>query len=64
VKGLLEKVGLKFIGLEISNKAIKASYAKQFPEDITMTNLDNWHQFEEAYPTTFRAMYHIWCQKL
>jgi 2-polyprenyl-3-methyl-5-hydroxy-6-metoxy-1,4-benzoquinol methylase len=64
VKGLLEKVGLKFIGLEISNKAIKSSYAKQFPEDITMTNLDNWHQFEEAYPTTFRAMYHIWCQKL
>ena len=38
-------------------------YAARFPSDITMTDLDHWHAFEQDNPHTFANMYRFWVQK-
>ncbi len=53
---------LNFLGF-ILNKKTKSYYYKNFPEDITQTNLENWLIFEERYPNAFQDMYQFWLCK-
>jgi tetratricopeptide (TPR) repeat protein/SAM-dependent methyltransferase len=53
---------LELIGLEV-DASIQQQYGERFPEDKPMTDLTNWHVFEQKNPDTFRAMYYFWAQR-
>ena len=53
---------LNFLGFDIDS-FVKSSYKNRFSDDLSATNLYNWHIYEEDYPNTFRSMYHFWIQK-
>ena len=53
---------LEFLGFLLP-KPVKSLYKQYFPEDKKLTNLQNWAQFEEKHPNTFRGMYQFWCSK-
>lgn len=62
LKSDLEELGLSFLGFFFENDTHR-KYAARFPEDVAMTNLDNWHVFEIEQPDTFISMYQFWTQK-
>ncbi|MEC7890822.1 MAG: methyltransferase domain-containing protein [Pseudomonadota bacterium] len=45
------------------NYRIKEKYTREFPDDKSLTNLDNWERFENKNPDTFQNMYHMWLKK-
>jgi 2-polyprenyl-3-methyl-5-hydroxy-6-metoxy-1,4-benzoquinol methylase len=53
---------LNFLGFEIDSSVIQA-YKKRFSNDISATNLDQWHIYEEENPDTFIGMYQFYVQK-
>jgi hypothetical protein len=61
IKDHLNKLGLKFCGLE-SRKIVPhfelTNKNKEDPYD-----LDKWQAYEEANPKAFTEMYQFWCQK-
>src|SRR5262249_18081261 len=62
IKRFLAENQLELIGWEL-NKEILKKYAAEFPRDKAMTNLDQWHAFEQKYPFVFANMYQFWVQK-
>ena len=58
-----EKLGLEFLGFELSQEHMKEAYIQAYPEDKYRTNLKNWHEFETNNPRTFSAMYQFWVRK-
>jgi tetratricopeptide (TPR) repeat protein/2-polyprenyl-3-methyl-5-hydroxy-6-metoxy-1,4-benzoquinol methylase len=58
----LQEHNLNFLGFDI-NSSVKHSYKSRFPNDLSETNLNNWHIYEEEYPNTFLGMYQFWIQK-
>ena len=63
IKHLLNRLQLQFIGFEGIEQS-KQIYRHTFPDDSSMTNLDNWGTFEEKYPDTFTEMYGVIAQKM
>ncbi len=63
IKTLVNQFNLNFLGFDLDDKSVQASYRKQFPDDPTMRNLDNWDKFEALNPKTFTNMYQFKCQK-
>jgi tetratricopeptide (TPR) repeat protein/SAM-dependent methyltransferase len=63
IKAFLAENGLRFLGFVLDSR-IKRLYARRFPDDAAMTDLDNWHLFEMENPKTFVGLYQIWVQKL
>lgn len=59
----IDELNLDFIGFVFDAIKTENLYRAQFPEDVTMTNLALWDQFEHMHPTTFYGMYRFWCQK-
>ena len=55
--------GLRFIGFELDLPA-KRNYARQFPDDVAMTDPMQWHRYETDNPRTFLGMYQFWVQKV
>jgi tetratricopeptide (TPR) repeat protein/2-polyprenyl-3-methyl-5-hydroxy-6-metoxy-1,4-benzoquinol methylase len=53
---------LQFLGFETEMKT-QQSYARRFPADVSMTSLEQWHQYETENPLTFVNMYVFWVQK-
>jgi Flp pilus assembly protein TadD/2-polyprenyl-3-methyl-5-hydroxy-6-metoxy-1,4-benzoquinol methylase len=53
---------LTFLGFEIDISVIQ-SYKKRFSNDVSATNLDQWHIYEEENPDTFIGMYQFYVQK-
>jgi Tfp pilus assembly protein PilF/SAM-dependent methyltransferase len=53
---------LTLIGFEV-DPVTSRNYLEKFPDDIAMTNLMHWRQFETENPFTFRNMYNFWVQK-
>ncbi len=53
--------GLDFLGFDLP-AATAAGYRARFPEDRPMTDLDRWHEFEQANPGAFANMYQFWVQ--
>lgn len=60
---LLETCGLRFIGFAFAGTRVQGVYKERYPDDPAMTNLENWHDFEQHRPDTFEEMYQFWCQK-
>lgn len=63
LKEALKILNLNFVGFTLK-PLIEKQYAERFPEDISKTNLDNWHLFEMEFPDTFRSMYQFYVQKI
>jgi SAM-dependent methyltransferase len=60
---LLEKFHLNFLGFHSLDIKSIQRYRALFPNDVSLTSLENWHQFELQYPETFDQMYQFHCQK-
>jgi SAM-dependent methyltransferase/Flp pilus assembly protein TadD len=60
IKRFLAGNNLAFIGFE---SAPLSDYAKRYPDDPAMTNLDHWHALETENPAIFAGMYQFWLQK-
>jgi tetratricopeptide (TPR) repeat protein/2-polyprenyl-3-methyl-5-hydroxy-6-metoxy-1,4-benzoquinol methylase len=63
IKAALEELGLTLIGFTLDD-SVKNQYRKQFPDDLAMVDLDNWHKFECDHPDTFANMYQFWAQRI
>ena len=61
IRGMLEKLNLKFCGFDTSNLDVKSMQQELSASDIQ--NFSLWEKYEEAHPETFRGMYQFWCQK-
>lgn len=61
IRKFLDDNGLAVIGLVVPDH-VKRRYAQQFPGDDALTDLENWHRFEQANPRTFLNMYELWVQ--
>ena len=59
IEECLEELGLRFLAFECPPKT-RETFRKMFPDPAAETNLKAWHQFEEAYPDTFRLTYSFW----
>jgi SAM-dependent methyltransferase len=62
IREFLAENGLVFLGFELDARAAQ-QYAARLPADKAMTDLDQWHAFEQDYPYTFASMYRFWVQK-
>jgi SAM-dependent methyltransferase/Tfp pilus assembly protein PilF len=62
--GLLARNGLTVLGMskQLPPSTLSA-YQRTFPQNKTMTDLQNWHLVEQRYPDTFLGMYQVWCRK-
>jgi 2-polyprenyl-3-methyl-5-hydroxy-6-metoxy-1,4-benzoquinol methylase len=61
IAAFIAENNLQFLGFEIDLQTCRR-YAQQFPADVAMTDLAQWHQFESENPDTFRHMYQFWVQ--
>jgi 2-polyprenyl-3-methyl-5-hydroxy-6-metoxy-1,4-benzoquinol methylase len=62
IKAYLAASGLRFLGFE-TDPWTRHHYARMFPDDTALDNLDHWHDFEQKHPFTFVRMYQFWAQK-
>jgi SAM-dependent methyltransferase len=62
IESFLADENLTFLGFELEARVL-ARYRARFPNDSAMTNLGNWHLFEQENPSTFAGMYQFWIQK-
>ena len=58
----LDGHGLELIGLEVDAGA-QEKYRARFADDAAMTDLNNWHVFEQENPDLFLNMYRFWVQR-
>ena len=63
LREMLDHMALEFIGFELPDIKTKQQYRKIFPNDVTMTDLANWEEYERLYPSTFSGMFVFWCRK-
>jgi SAM-dependent methyltransferase len=63
IDAFLKAHALSFLGFELESQ-VAEGYRARFPEDLAMTNLDLWQQFEADNPDIFGGMYQFWMQKL
>ena len=64
IKAFLAEHGLKFIGFEFGDAALRGYRALFAEQRWSMSDLDRWHDFETKYPDTFSGMYQFWVQKM
>jgi len=62
IAAFIAENNLQFLGFDIE-APIRRDYARQFPNDVAMTDLAQWHQYETGNPSTFIGMYQFWVQK-
>lgn len=62
VAGMLERLELEFPGFEL-DPAVRVEYGRRYPHDRRMTSLDNWYQFEQAFPVTFANCHPFWLRR-
>ncbi|MBI2234849.1 MAG: methyltransferase domain-containing protein [Micavibrio aeruginosavorus] len=64
IKGMMDQLGLVCLSFALSRPDIVMQYDKMFPDDLTRSNMLNWHEFELKHPETFTGMYQFWCRKI
>jgi len=62
IEAFLAAEGLVFVGFEAESH-VAVRYRQTFPADATMTNLANWHAFEQEHPYVFASMYLFWVRR-
>ena len=60
----LDALGLCFVGFELDKPEALNAYRAAYPKDAEMSDLGNWHAFEQANRDTFLGMYQFWCQAI
>ena len=66
LKKIFELNKLEFLGFNLGQAGLlanKNTYLKLFPNDVNLTNLDNWSKYEKKYPMTFKSMYQFFVRK-
>ena len=66
LKNIFELNELEFLGFNLGQAMLlphKNQYLKLFPNDLDLTNLDNWSKYEKKYPMTFKSMYQFIVRK-
>ena len=63
IDAFLTENKLSFIGFNTYPQTMQA-YRKMFPQDKSMSNLNNWNQYEAINPCTFIEMYQFWVQRV
>lgn len=63
IQECVAELGLKFLGFELPNSAVRMHYRARFPADVACDSLTNWERFEEENPATFSGMYQFWARK-
>jgi tetratricopeptide (TPR) repeat protein len=64
IAGVLDELGLAFLGFELPGPHVALEYLARFPDDPAMDDLSRWHAFEQQHPETFSGMYQFWvCRK-
>jgi tetratricopeptide (TPR) repeat protein/SAM-dependent methyltransferase len=62
IEAFLAAESLALVGFQLEGH-VAARYRQAFPADTTMTNLANWHAFEEKHPYIFASMYLFWVRR-
>jgi len=62
LKDILNELNLELVRMKITDLHTIKRYKEMFPDDVAMTNLDNWDKFEDEYPDTFIGMYKFMCK--
>jgi SAM-dependent methyltransferase len=62
IAAFLAENDLQLLGFDVDPQT-KRNYAKQFPDDVVMTDLALWHRYETDNPSAFAGMYQFWVQK-
>lgn len=62
IKAALEALGLVFEGF-VSDDGKAARFQAFFGDKADVLDFDQWHEFEQAHPETFRSMYTFTCRK-
>ena len=63
LKTEISEVGMEFIGFnDIEDRGAIDLYRKQFPNEPTLTNLENWDQLERTQNSLLEG-YDFWCWK-
>ncbi len=60
ISTFLENERLRFRGFMVP-AAMEAAFLSRFPGVEWPGTLDQWHAFEQAFPSTFNGMYKFWC---
>ena len=60
IASMIDELGLDFLGFELRDPTVSASYRSRFAEDPERRNLARWHAYEEEFPDTFSKMYQFW----
>lgn len=63
LSGVLDELGLEFLGFQHPDPRSAVRYAARFPEDSEQLDLARWHIVETAHPECFVGMYQFWCRK-
>ena len=66
LKKIFELNKLEFLGFNLGQAMLlphKLKYLKLFPNDVNLTNLNNWSKYEKRYPMTFKSMYQFIVRK-
>lgn len=59
----IRELGLEFLGFEpFDDPTVMEAYRAMFPDDVPMTDLQNWEAFEEKHPDAVPG-YVFWCRK-
>jgi len=63
LKAEIENVGLAFLGFnEFEEQGINTAYRHHFPDDPSLTDLENWEEFEKSQEHPLEG-YDFWCWK-
>jgi len=62
IKCAIAASGMRFLGFHVPAETA-GRYRSRFPDDRSLTDLDNWHAFEIDNPRTFECMYLFVLQK-
>jgi SAM-dependent methyltransferase len=60
IRKILDDLDLAFLYFKLDPRQ-KALYERDYPEDETLANLDNWHALEQKYHQLFAGMYKFFC---
>lgn len=60
---MVETLGLRVLGLELTDPGAAARYRARFPDDPTMADLRRWDAVEADAPDVFRHMCQFWVIK-
>ena len=63
IQGIIEELGLDFVGFEFGSPERLTSFRSAFPEPGAAQSLHAWHEYEFGHPDTFSSMYQFWVSK-